>query len=187
MQERTDQEWVRLLKQDDPQAVSDLWEWLYIRGLNLARRYRQEPDIGSEATIAAYLRIQRRGVYQFKFDCPFLGYCHVILVREVLRLINKSKKKRSEIELDDEVLKDEPVEVVDRGAIWRRLQPCMKPLLSRQRKVLILRYLQKYTPQSVADQLGITRNHVNQIAHTARRKLHDCLQRRGYQSIDDML
>ena len=42
-------------------------------------------------------------------------------------------------------------------------------------------------PKTIADQLTIQRNHVNQIAFTARGKLHDCLQTRGYQRASDIL
>jgi RNA polymerase sigma factor (sigma-70 family) len=178
-------DWIRGLKQDEPQIVQELWELLYTSGLNLARRYRQPPDVGSEAMIAAYKRIRQRGIYQFQFACPFLGYCHQILVREVLRLINKKNKRPAELELENQAL--ESPKKVNGAAVRERLQPCWQKLLPRERKVLILRYQEEQKPKAIADQLAIQRNHVNQIAFTARRKLHNCLQTRGYQRASDIL
>jgi RNA polymerase sigma factor (sigma-70 family) len=187
---QTDQDRVRSLKQDDPQAVKQLWELLYIRGKNLARRYRQEPDMGSEAAIAAYLRIRTRGVYQFRFACPFEAYCQTILVREMLRLIKKnSPHGMTEEEWQHKMLGAlaELPTFVDAAALGRLLKPCLEQLSVRAQKVLALRYEEEQEPQVVADDLGLKRNYVNQIAFTARRRVRDCLQRRGYQSINDML
>lgn len=183
--ERSDMEWIRGLKQDEPQIVQELWELLYTAGLNRAHRYRQPPDVGSEAAIAAYKRIRERGVNQFQFACPFLGYCHQILVREVLRLINKNNKKPAELDLDNQDI--ESLKRVNGAAVREQLEPCWEKLLPRERKVLILRYQEELKPKAIADLLAIERNHVNQIAFTARRKLHDCLQTRGYQRASDIL
>lgn len=182
--ERSDMDWIHGLKQDDPETVQELWELLYSAGLNRARRYGQPPDVGSEAAIAAYKRIRERGVYQFQFACPFLGYSYQILVREVLRLIKKENKRLSELDLENQEL--ESPEKVNWAAVREQLEPCWEKLLERERQVLILRYQEEYKPKDIADQLTILRNHVNQIAFTARRKLRDCLQAHGYQNVEDL-
>jgi RNA polymerase sigma factor (sigma-70 family) len=60
-------------------------------------------------------------------------------------------------------------------------------LKAREEKVITLRYFQEADPDQVARHLGITRNYVNVIAYRARRKLRDCLKRRGYEKATDVL
>ncbi len=192
---RTDHTWIRHLKQKEAQAVQSLWEMVFTDGVTLARYYKQEDDIGREAAIAAFHRIQNRGVHQFRFQSPFSAYCRQIVVNEVKRRLKKQNKRHKHIapvELHDEIQEDTSVNdpsVVETTEqhIWRRLEPCLELLPSRKRDVIQRQYFEETTPQSIANEMNIRRGNVNKIAHDARLKLRECLERYGFFTTGDVL
>ena len=186
MKERTDQEWIRLLKQNDQRTVFDLWEMLFTYGITLARRHRRDDDVGHDAAIEAYRRVRARGVYQFRFECSFRGYCRIIVLNEVRRLMGKQALPATELneETVGQITAPRPV---NPGELLARLQPCLAQLTSQEREVIVLRYSEGQDPETIAGRLGISRNYVNVIAHRARRKLRQCLEERGYESAKDVL
>jgi RNA polymerase sigma factor (sigma-70 family) len=190
MNQRSDEEWIRLLKQDNPQAVHDLWILLYTYAVNAKRRYHTDDDATQTAVLEAYTRIRTRGVYQFRFDCPFPAYCRVILIRELLRLLKERASNNIENELDEEKLDpaDQQVEAPPPSRPVQRalLQPCLDQLTSREREIIQRRYFERQDPQTVADHLGLSRNNLNVITHRARLKLKVCLESRGYRSSTDL-
>ena len=187
---RSDHTWIQNLKQEDAETVQDLWEMVFIYGMNTARRYGQGADIGREAAIAAYLRIQNRGVNQFQFKCPFPAYCRLIVVREVKRRLKKLPPP--EAELSEEIYIDEDAPDTTQLSttkihIHERLAPCLELLPSRKIEIIRRRYFEDEPPESIAEALGISRGNVNKIAHDARLKLRDCLEQRGFLTTDDVL
>jgi RNA polymerase sigma factor (sigma-70 family) len=187
MKELTDQEWIRRLKQDDPEARRALWKMLFTYAHNLARRRRLDDDIARDAATAAYERIRKRGVYQFRFECPFRGYCQRIVSNEMNRLLGR--RPPPTVELNEEIVgeQDVPPPPANPKKVWALLQPCMDRLRSRERQVIELLYREGQSPGVVAERLGISRNNVNQIAYRARQKLLRCLKERGYHSSTDVL
>jgi len=179
MPERTDQEWIRLLKQDDPQAVLDLWTLLLAYG-----RALDPDDPGRDAAVQAYWRIKTRGLTQFRFECSFRGYCRRIVTNEVYR---RHKKQPPLLELDEELAGEpDPDPPVDVARLRARLQPCLDQLSAREREIVNLRYSQDQNPEEIAARLGISRNNVNVIAHRAHGKLRRCLEGRGYRTADEV-
>ena len=195
MPERTDQEWIHQLKQNDPQARDDLWQFLFTAGIKLGKIYNMI-EAGRDAPVGAYQRIMQRGLSQYRFKGSFLGYCRVILVNEFRNrqrdLLNLEKqvldKDVDELEFsgdEDDDLLDTALRIDD-TALLARLQPCLDQLDARERDLLNSRYLENQTPQAVADRLGITRNHINVIVHRACLEVRKCLQERGYLTINDI-
>lgn len=190
--QRADEDWVRLIKQDDPQIIHDLWKLLFTYAQGLKNRYRECDDPSGlvyDATVSAYRRIIERGVYQFRFECPFPGYCRVILVREVLRLVRDQNKQPTLVELpDDEALAGDEMPLrVDVYKVRGRLQPCLGQLPPRQQEIIERLYIKEEKPQTIANQLEISRHYVNVIASRARRKLRGCLEKHGYNTSADVL
>lgn len=181
MQERTDQRWVRALKEEDPTAITDLWEKLFLWSLTLTRKYNQAEDIGRDGAVAAYWRIMQRGIYQYKFQGPFLGFCRRILVNEVNRRLKETPYMA---DIDDPAVHHPSEEIADpiadAATIRARLQPCFDDLKERERQIITLLYMQNRTPETVAEELGISRQNTNVIAFRARGKLQDCLRGQGY-------
>lgn len=183
---RTDQAWIRQLKQEDTAAIRDLWEMLYTFGYNLARYKGQPVDLGYDAAVAAYQRLRTRGIYQYRFQCPFAGYCRRIVVNEFWRRLQKQAPPT-------EMFSEEsapPAETSTPGA-WQHvldeIQPCIDKLPAREWQILYDLYFHQLTPQMIAERLDIERNHVNQLAFRARHKLRDCLRSHGFHSVDDLL
>jgi RNA polymerase sigma factor (sigma-70 family) len=181
MHERTDQIWVRELKQEDQKAITDLWEKLFLWGLTLTRKYNQTEDIGRDSAVAAYWRIMERGIYQYKFQGPFLGFCRRVLVNEVNR---RMKEEPYVADIDDLAVQHPSTKitdpVADANTILARLQPCLDELKEREREIITLLYMQDLTPETVAETLGISRQNTNVIAFRSRKKLQDCLRSQGY-------
>ncbi len=186
MKELTDQEWTRRLKQDNSDALYALWEMLFTDADNLARRRHQHDDIGHDAATAAYERIRRRGVYQFRFECSFRGYCRTIVSNEIYRLM--SKRSLPTVELNEEIVgeQDVPSPPANPKRVRALLQPCLDRLGLREQEVIELRYYKGQSPAGVAERLGIKRNYVNVIAKRARDKLLRCLKEKGYHSSADV-
>jgi RNA polymerase sigma factor (sigma-70 family) len=188
MSERTDQEWVRQLKQADPQAVAALWEMVFLFAANL---HGVDEDLARDGALAAFWRIRDRGVHQYGFRCPFRGFCRVIVVREVSRLLTKPQLTQVSLETSEEEQTAEPdlTPKLEAAALAERLRPCLEQISARERAVLQLLYLDEdqKSAQEAADALGVARNNLNQIAHRMRHTLRRCLEKRGYFSADELL
>lgn len=188
MNKYSDQEWVRLLKQEDKQATHDLWVLMYTYGINIARRYcagdeMRAEDVGHEGAQKAFMRLKTRGLFQFRFGGSFQGYCRRIAANEVKRVLGRSQKPTVEL---PEQLRAKPS---SRNApeIRLLLQPCLDQLSSRENEVIKALYFQELTPAEAAEKLGVTRNNVDVIAYRVRKKLKRCMQGRGFANSSDVL
>ena len=190
-EELTDQEWIRLLKQNDQRAVDCLWQSVFRFGIASARYYRVDKDIGREAAVAAYMRIQKRGIYQYHFGCPFVSYCRLIVTNEVRRELEKRNRVPKEVELDEiverSVGESDPPPRAKHVMVRKRLQLCLDRLSSRKRKVIDLLYFKRQEPEEVAQQLGLSSNYANVLAYRARNDLRKCLEEQGFGTYEDVL
>lgn len=184
MNTRSDPEWIRLLKQDDRQALDDLWLMLYTDAAYLASRYRSHMDVTYQAALLAYQRITTRGIYQFRFACPFAGYCRRILINEALRLLRKHELSAGE--LPDDLPGDKDVVLTGR-VMPSALRACLDALPKREQTIIALLYFHELDSEVVSMRMGLTRTHTNVIAFRARRKLRTCLEQHGFHHVADIL
>lgn len=189
MEERTDQQWIRELKRGDEAAVQALWEMVFRFAVQATRKYRQNQDMGRDGAVAAYHRIRERGVFQYKFACPFPGYCRQIVVREVLRRIPKDDPYVVDIGTvySTAVAYRDPVPRADAETVQERLAACLAGLNGREREIIEHLYYEEQTPEETAEALKLSRNNTNVIAYRARRKLLACLEGKGFESAEDVL
>lgn len=182
-----DHDWIRRLKGEDQEAQEALWQELFRQAQAMARRYGQSEDMAIDAAEAAYHRVLTRGIYQYNYEAPFLqGFCPVIVVREMLRLLKREgNNRRRLVELPPDL--NAPPLPPPQQAIFDRLRPCLELLPERESRILLLIDFWGSPPQEIADALGITRSHVNVLIWRARRKVKDCMEQRGYRSSDDVL
>jgi RNA polymerase sigma factor (sigma-70 family) len=191
MQERSDQDWIRLIKNGDPQAIEDLCLVL-MQYAKTAVRYRcgdldqvTQDQLAQDAAVQAWRRIASRGVYQFQYRCSFRGYCKKIIANEVLRALHPILRQPTSV--DEEVLERVAAEPQpDERAIMERLRPCLELLSRREREAFEL-YAQQFEPEEAAQRLNISRNNYNVIAHRCRRKLRHCLEKHGYHTAGDLM
>jgi RNA polymerase sigma factor (sigma-70 family) len=190
----TDSEWIRQLKNDDPQAIEGLWVFLHTQAHNLVKTWpwiyglseQEAEDLASEAVIHAYLRIRTRGVNQFRGDGSFRGFCRMTLVNRAKSLLPKLPPPSSE--LDNEAIGRPDVQsLVSLELVQDQWRLCLERLSPREREVLWLQYDQSQSFQAIADHLGITRTNAGVIAHRARRELRDCLEEQGFKTWSDFL
>ncbi|MCB0036804.1 MAG: sigma-70 family RNA polymerase sigma factor, partial [Anaerolineales bacterium] len=145
MTERSDQQWISQLKQEDEAAILDLWQMLFQFAVSAARKYRQSNDTGRDAAAAAYRRIRQRGIYQYRFACPFPGYCRQIVVREVLRRIPKNDPYLVDIDTvySTAVAERDPLPKAEQETVQARLEPCLENLNGREREIIDLLYFEE--------------------------------------------
>lgn len=190
---RSDEEWIRQLKNEDLQSKKDLWEMLFKFAWGTAFHYTESPtrseDISRDAAVTAYEKIMTRGINQYSYKSPFPGYCRIIVVNTVRTRLRKEPPASDEIEqsvADPESLK-EPFLSAGFETVNKRLQPCLEKLTARESQVVEYYYFRGLEPSEAAKKLTISRNNFHRIAHRARRKLHNCLNEHGYQFADDVL
>jgi len=187
MENYSDQEWIRLLKQGHEQACDQLWAFLVSNAQTVCWRWGLDEYLGSEAAAEAYHRIMRRGIFQFDYRSQFRSYCRRITVNEICRELQKQKRNLpAKISLD-EIHEQVAAPNVNEQAGLERLLPCIRRLAAREWDVCRKYYLEGYSPDEIAAQFGIAQNHVNVLNYRARQKLLKCLQEQGYMSSDDIL
>lgn len=77
-----DAQWIRELKQGDAEARHCLWVNTYIYAENIPRFRPVDAEIKYEAARKAYIRLIKRGIYNFSFTGAFCGYiCEVVIKR----------------------------------------------------------------------------------------------------------
>lgn len=187
----SDQDLIQGLKQDDPDSNESLWRMLFKMASAFARYRNIDEDLARDSVVEAYSRIINKGIYQYKFECPFTGYCRRILVNEIYRLLKAGGKEPFADELGDELGSDPGMEDLAPRTSWdviqQRIQRCMDKLPDQEREVLKLLYFEGLSPQQGAERLRVTRNNVNQLAYRGRKKMKECLSSNGFHTEGDVL
>lgn len=170
----SDAEWVRRLKAQDAVAEELLWELLFRFAYHAAYRRGQSEDLARDAATQSLERLLLRGgLSRYEFRAAFKTYCYQIVVHEVLRLIPRQIRVEQLTAPVDEDLPAPP----DYSPETLDLESCLAQLPPREQRILRLCYELEMSPGDVAEELGLTRNHVHQLAHRARKKLRDCLEK----------
>lgn len=190
----TDAEWIRQLKQEDEQALQALWELLYRTSVKLARRYNCSEQEATDAACSAYDKVLKRGLSQFRFNSKFSTFCYTIVVREMLKGAKKlSQREKREVSVEgnphlEHILSmSERSPVANIATVRARLEQCLQRLKGIELQIVNHIYRAGQTPQQVAEELQLTRNNVNVIAHRARLKLRQCLVSFGYHTASEVL
>ena len=181
-----DLEFVRLLKQNNEEALDHLWEALFRDSSKIARKYNQPEDLGYDAAVRAYSKLISSGIRNFKFNSAFRSYCWTIISREMFRIMKK-EVVLEELELNKHASPEPNEKLADKQTIILRIQPCIEELKGNRLKVFELVDLAQESPGDVANKLGLSRNNVNKIASRVRLQLRQCLQRHGFISARDVL
>jgi RNA polymerase sigma factor (sigma-70 family) len=187
---RTNEEWIQHITERNPIVMTELWSMLIQWGLTSAYKRQLPEDLGRDAAVQAFVRITSN-LDAFSGSGAFVGWCRVIVVREVLRLLESHQKQVVTLEdsttaLDALTVDDAPLQV-DQTRVRDRLQPCLDTLKQPEQQVIEGFYYQEQTPQWLADLMKIQVNHVHQLLHRARKKLRSCLQQAGFAEVDDLL
>lgn len=190
----TDVEWVRQLKQENEQALQALWELLYRTAMKLAWRYNCSEQEATDAAFSAYDKVLTRGLSQFRFNSKFSTFCHTIVVREMFKGAKKlSQRENHEVSiegnpyLEGTLSTPERTPIANMTTVRDRLAHCLQRLKEIEQQIINHIYLTGQTPEQVAQELHLTRNNVNVIAHRARLKLYQCLVSLGYHTVGEAL
>jgi RNA polymerase sigma-70 factor, ECF subfamily len=198
---RSNAEWLRALSasgivQDD--ALKELREIL-IRGMRayLAEDRGYNSVQGSEARqivedcAQETLLIIQRKISTFRDESRFTTWATTIAIRELLGELRRRKWKDLSIDplsigrdLPKRAMEafqsDTPEIALQQNEVWTLLKRIVeKDLTYRQRFVLTASAFQGMPLDLIADKLGTNRDNVYKILHDARKKLKECLTKRG--------
>ena len=180
----SDAEFIRSLKQQDEQAVLELWELLFRDAERICAKWNLDEDIGRDAAVRVYYQMMDRGIWQFKFQSKFRSYCWSALTHAIVRKW-KYDPAQHQVELVEEIAASPDEQAASLDPL-EKVQPCLDELPEREQKVVSSFYLEEQHPESIAGMLGITRNYVDQLLWRARKKLKECLEQHGFHSFEDL-
>jgi RNA polymerase sigma-70 factor, ECF subfamily len=199
---KTNEEWLRALKAggiEQEDALKDLRaRILYgMRAyLSQDRGYRSavlSDDARQllEDCVQEALLIVNEKISTFRGESQFTTWATTIAIRVLLGELRRRKWKHVSIE-DSRIghdLPSRPLETLQsptpemalqQDEVWKILKRIIdKDLTSRQRFVVIANVFQGMPLDLVADKLGTSRDHVYKILHDARKRLKQCLTKRG--------
>jgi RNA polymerase sigma factor (sigma-70 family) len=179
-----DQEWIRLLKQGDEQALDHLFKALCEISVKICKSRDLDEQVAYEAAAQAYDRLIPKGIHSFVFRSKFSTFYYTIVSRELYRIMRRLKKYVDLPDDDQKLLQNIEARA---GQILEILKICLDKLKERERTCLLKYYVLGDDPEDIAAELGISRTYVNVINHKARSLLKQCMELRGYASTNDVL
>lgn len=198
---RTNAEWLRALSApeiEQDNALKELREIL-IRGMRayLAKDRGYNSVQGSDARqivedcAQETLVIIQRKIGTFRDESRFTTWATTIAIRQLLGELRRRKWKDLSIDPSsigrdlpkrpmEAFQSDTPEIALQQNEVWTLLKRIVeKDLTSRQRFVLTASAFQGMPLDLIADKLGTNRDNVYKILHDARKKLKECLTKRG--------
>jgi RNA polymerase sigma-70 factor, ECF subfamily len=198
---RTNAEWLRALSASgivQGDALKELREIL-IRGMRayLAEDRGYNSVQGSEARqivedcAQETLLIIQRKIGTFRDESRFTTWASTIAIRQLLGELRRRKWKDLSIDPSsigrdlpkrpmEAFQSDTPEIALQQNEVWTLLKRIVeKDLTSRQRFVLTASAFQGMPLDLIADKLGTNRDNVYKILHDARKKMKECLTKRG--------
>jgi RNA polymerase sigma-70 factor (ECF subfamily) len=181
----------RLLKQaqrGDAEAFAALYrEYVQVIFRYIAYRVN-DPLLAEDLTGDVFARaLQGLGAYQDRGK-PFVAWLYRIARARVIDHYRRVGRRPAEGELDAETIRIEPD--MD-GAMLRRqaakaLRVAIAGLTEEQQQVIILRFVEGYRIEAIAEIMGKQPNAIKALQHRALRALASRLQRSGF-DIDSIL
>lgn len=194
MAEPCPQSWVQLVLEENQDAVVELWVKLMEWGEKAARFRGQDEDVGRDAAIATFHRIQRmkakfteQGTHE---DSSFCKMCRFVLAREVIRIITRNVVahdiaiEENETQIPGQL--DPEPQIADE-LLLQRLKPCLEQLSDLRRQVIELRYFVHLSPAEIGHKLDRAPNAIYVALHRALAQLQSCLNSSGYSNAEDLL
>jgi RNA polymerase sigma factor (sigma-70 family) len=178
-----DQEWIRLLKQGDENALDRLFKVLYEISVKICKSRGQDEQVAYDVAAKAYDRIMAKGIISFDFRSKFTTFCYTVVSHELYRIFRKYEREQALPDDDQE----KAVESTRADQIIEILKICLDKLDERERICILNYYIKEDDPVDIAVMLGISRIHVNVINHKVRFLLKQCLESRGYMNASDVM
>jgi RNA polymerase sigma-70 factor, ECF subfamily len=199
---KTNEEWLRALRAEgieQEDAIKDLRERLlhgmraYLaedHGYRLALASEGARQIVEDCAQEALLIIREK-IDTFRGESRFTTWATTVAIRRLLGELRRRRWKDLSIEHSriGHDLPRRPIEALQSGnpelalqqdEVWSLLKRIVeKDLTSRQRFVLIASAFQGMPLDLIADKLGTNRDNVYKTLHDARKKLKECLTKRG--------
>lgn len=180
---RSNEEWVRALRQNDEAAWRELWDkicqWC---DYFVIHRYHLDDETADKAKFETFKRIQQR-IATLEITISLFGFCREIAHNESLRAISgELKRQKRELPWEDnsDAKSDQLIDL-------SLLEPCLSQLRELERNVLELYYADELEYLEIAEILDIRQNHAYQLHFRALRKLKECLIAHGYPNAESFL
>lgn len=194
---RSNEEWVNAISKRDAVAFKELSEaiylWIYNDLRNLPSQLLTAPrllETAYDCTSETLIRVINR-LDQYQHKGPFLGWCRVIALRIVKNWIRSDiQRRKKEATLDEQIdigveskdLDSETIDVVEKimGSLALFLQEGLTHKEAQVFTTVTNMAELKLNREEIAQELGISRNNLDQTWCRARRKVREYLEKSGY-------
>ena len=157
----------------EPDAFHAVLSERSVRWYNACLRITGDPDLAADAVQEALLKAWDRR-HEFRGDAALDSWIHRIALNAALDQLRR-RKRRAEDELDDEA-HEAPATAAPEGeyvqqAFGRDLATAMQRLSTRERQSFLLKHVEGWRIDEIAESLQTNPNNVKSILFRAIRKL----------------
>ena len=147
-------------------------------------KYLKQPENAQDSTIAIF---EELGPKLLKHEVDyFKGWLHTLTKNHCLMRL-RSDKKQSIVKFDVELVQSEETPhlngVLEKEENFRQLEYCMEQLVTDQRKLIELFYLEGKCYNEIAEITGMDWNKVRSYIQNGRRNLKLCIEKQKAKSL----
>jgi RNA polymerase sigma factor (sigma-70 family) len=162
----------------DQNVLGELFQRYMDLVYGVCLKYLKQPENAQDSTIAIF---EELGPKLLKHEVDyFKGWLHTLTKNHCLMRL-RSDKKQSIVKFDVELMQSEETQhlngVLEKEENFRQLEYCMSQLVTDQRKLIELFYLEGKCYNEIAEVTGMEWNKVRSYIQNGRRNLKLCIEK----------
>lgn len=179
-----DDELVTAYKQThDLNVVGELFQRYMELVYGVCLKYLKQPEDAQDSTIAIFEELSTK-LLKHEVD-NFKGWLHTVTKNHCLMRL-RSEKKQTVVKFDTELVQSEEAVhlngVLEKEENFKQMEYCLGQLVSEQRKVIELFYLEGKCYNEIMETTGIEWNKVRSYIQNGRRNLKLCMEKQKAKS-----
>jgi RNA polymerase sigma factor (sigma-70 family) len=179
-----DDELVTAYKQtQDLNVVGELFQRYMDLVYGVCLKYLKQPENAQDSTIAIFEELSTK-LLKHEVD-NFKGWLYTVTKNHCLMRL-RSEKKQTVVKFDTELMQSEEAVhlngVLEKEENFKQMEYCLGQLVSEQRKVIELFYLEGKCYNEIMEMTGIEWNKVRSYIQNGRRNLKLCIEKQKAKS-----
>ena len=179
-----DDELVTAYKQtQDLNVVGELFQRYMELVYGVCLKYLKQPEDAQDSTIAIFEELSTK-LLKHEVD-NFKGWLYTVTKNHCLMRL-RSEKKQTVVKFDTELMQSEEAVhlngVLEKEENFKQMEYCLGQLVSEQRKVIELFYLEGKCYNEIMEMTGIEWNKVRSYIQNGRRNLKLCMEKQKAKS-----
>jgi RNA polymerase sigma factor (sigma-70 family) len=179
-----DDELVTAYKQThDLNVVGELFQRYMDLVYGVCLKYLKQPEDAQDSTIAVFEELSTK-LLKHEVD-NFKGWLYTVTKNHCLMRL-RSEKKQTVVKFDTELMQSEEAVhlngVLEKEENFKQMEYCLGQLVSEQRKVIELFYLEGKCYNEIMEMTGIEWNKVRSYIQNGRRNLKLCMEKQKAKS-----